>query len=335
MNNNNNQITIRKMASAFSDDEIEIEVPSKKFYENPDEYNFDDCKYSLLIVGPCGAGKSAFCNFLIKQKRFIESTGMMAGTEKTDYCKVQCKEGDHMLVVDCPGFCDPKKSHEEILSEIAKAAILCRGGMDAIGIVINPTNRFSESQKISYEQIELFGGNFWKHSFIIFNHEKKIQKKLKFNNADEYIEHVLNNPKCPAEFSKLLTKVENRFICVESSKRRKDEAYWSTTRDGLLAMIIQIQLNNEGLYINTVINQAKITYESLSEMWIEMRAQMESLRNEMSDQKDEIVQLQVQKESQSLYYDEQLDRLHEQYQVEIANYESTIRDLNKKKCMVM
>ena len=327
------------MASAFSDDEPEIEVHSKEFYNNPEEYNFDDCKYSLLIVGPCGAGKSAFCNFLIKEKKFNESTGMLAGTEKTAHCIFPCKDGA-MLVVDCPGFCDPKKSHEEILSEIGKAAILCRDGMDAIGIVIDPTTRFSESQKISYEQIELFGGNFWKHSFIIFNHEKKIQKKLKFNDAYEYINQVQKDPKCPAEFSKLLAKVENRFICVESSKRWKDEDYWGMIRDSLLAMIVQIQVNNEGLYINDFMKQAKMTYESLSQMWQEMRASMDSMRNQMDIQNEQITDLKVRKESQSSYYDEQFDRLNEQYQLQVLEYENKILELNrkvneKKKCKVM
>ena len=326
------------MASAFSDDEIENEISTKPFYENPKEYGFDDCKYSLLIVGPCGAGKSSFCNFLIKENRFKESTGLLAGTEKTDYCKVQCRDGN-MLVVDCPGFCDPKKSHEEILKEIAKAAILCRGGMDAIGIVIDPTNRFSESQKISYEQIELFGGNFWNHSFIIFNHEKKIQKKLKFNNVCDYINQIKGDSKCPPEFSKLLKKVDNRFICVESSKRRGDEEYWGIIRDSLLAMIVQTQLNNESLYMNKFTEQAKLTHECLIKMQIEMRDQMDVLRFEIGDQKEQIIDLETRRASQSLYYDEQFDRLNLQYQMEIAGYESRILELNNKinakKCSLM
>ena len=317
------------MASPFSYDEPEVEVHSKEFYNNLEEYNFDYCKYSLLIVGPCGAGKSAFCNFLMKEKIFTESTGMLAGTEKTAHCIFPCKDGA-MLVVDCPGFCDPKKSHEEILSEIGKAAILCRDGMDAIGIVIDPTTRFSESQKISYEQIELFGGNFWKHAFIIFNHEKKIQKKLKFNDAYEYINQVQKDPKCPAEFSKLLARVENRFICVESSKRWKDEDYWGFIRDKLLAMIVQIQINNEGLYINDFMKQGKMTYDSLSQMCQEMKASMDSMGNQMDIQNEQITDLKADKKNQTLFYEKQFDLIRTEYQSQIKGCEDKIQELGNK-----
>ena len=45
-----------------------------------------------------------------------------------------------MLEVGCPGFCDQKGSREEIMKEINKSGILCRDGMDAIGVVIDPTS---------------------------------------------------------------------------------------------------------------------------------------------------------------------------------------------------
>ncbi|KAI6653390.1 GTPase IMAP family member 1-like [Oopsacas minuta] len=314
------------MANAFPDDEIEV---ASKFYENPKEYDFKDCKYSLLIVGPCGAGKSAFCNFLLKEKRFAEAAGLLAGTEEAAHCTFHCKDGD-MLVVDCPGFCDPKRSHKEIMTEIGKAAILCRDGMDAIGIVIDPTTRFSETQKISYEQIELFGGEFWKHSFIIFNHEKKIQKKLKYNNASDYINKTMNDPKCPAEFAKLLNKVGKRFICVESSKKWNDEEYWGSIRDGLLAMVLQIKLNNEGSYVNCFMEHGKLTYNGLVGMWDEMRGEIDAMNKKIKEQDNHIWDLETERKKESTSYQDEIDQITEQFSMRVQLYEDQIAELNKK-----
>ena len=241
-----------------------------QFYHDPLRYNFEDSKYSLLIVGPSGAGKSAFCNFLLKEKRFTEAIGILAGTEKADYCRIPGKDGD-MLVVDCPGFCDPKRPHEEIMKEISKAAILCRNGMDAIGIVVDPTSRFTATNKVCCEQMELFGGNFWKHSFVIFNHEKEIQEVLGFNDAREYIHKILLSEECPAEFKTLLHKVENRFIFVESSQRWNDEKYRFEIRDSINQMILQVKnLNGSVPYMNCFIMKAKTNYFPFNCMWKEL-----------------------------------------------------------------
>ena len=161
-------------------------VYGKKCYD----YSFEECKHSLLIVGPTGAGKS-FCNFILGEKRFREAIGFIAGTGKADHCVIRSGIGD-MLVVDCPGFCDPKRTTDEIIIEISKAAILCRNGMHAIGIVIDPTSRFTDSQKNASQQIALFGGDFLNHSFIIFNHENEIL--IGFSDVNEYIDQTKNHP---------------------------------------------------------------------------------------------------------------------------------------------
>ncbi|KAI6653391.1 GTPase IMAP family member 1-like [Oopsacas minuta] len=324
------------MANVFPDDEREV---ASDFYENPNQYNFKDCKYSLLIVGPCGAGKSAFCNFLLKEKRFAEATGLLTGTEEAAHCIIHCKDGD-MLIVDCPGFCDPKRSHKEIMEEIGKAAILCRDGMDAIGIVIDPTTRFSETQKISYEQIELFGGEFWKHSFIIFTHEKKIQKKLQYNNASDYILQTLNDPKCPAEFAKLLNKVGKRFICVESSKRWNDEDYWGNIRDGVLAMVLQIKLNNEGSYVNCFMEHGKLTYDGLVGMCDEMRRQIDAMNKRIKEQDNHIWDLETERMKEIISYQASIDQITKQFVIKIQQYKDSIAKLNEKvhtkgRCIVM
>ena len=268
---------------------VEVEIDHTDFYENVKEYNFTDCKCSLLVVGPCGAGKSAFCNFLLKEKQFTEAMGFLAVTEKADYCIIPGIDGD-MLVVDCPGFCDPKRSHEEIMKEISKASILCRAGMDAVGIMIDPTSRFTETQKISYEQIDSIGGNFWKHAFIIFNREKKIEKS--FGNADEYIQGISKDPKCPAELKELLNKVDNRFIFVESKKRCGDEDYWCKIRDNLVAMIMQIKENNAGgLYMNTLMKYGQAAYKSLLEVSNTMAQTMGKMKVRMEKQNSQIMDL--------------------------------------------
>ena len=293
-------------------------VEASTFYDNVKEYNFTNCSNSLLIVGPCRAGKSAFCNFLLKEKRFTEAIGLLASTEKTDYCRIPGKDGD-MLVVDCPGFCYSKRPPDEIIEELCKAAILCREGMEAIGIVIDPTSRFNETQKISYEMIDSVGGNFWKHAFIIFNHEKKLEKN--FGNANEYIKQITKDVKCPAEFKELLNKVDNRYICVESTKQCGDEVYWSKLRDNLLAMIMQIKENNTGaVYTNSFMKYGQTAYISLLEL---------------QDRK-EVKNVHIPDEGKSTPIESrQLKELHG----ELAPYERTGHDLKdenmKQGCSVM
>ena len=313
---------------------FEIDIVQSKFYDNIREYNFPNCDKSLLIVGPSGAGKSAFCNFLLKEKRFTEAMGLLAGTETADYCTIPCKDGD-MLVVDCPGFCDPKRSHEEIMKEISKAAILCRNGMDAIGIVVDPTSRFTETQKISYEHIESIGGNFWKHAFIIFNRQKKLEKN--FGNANEYIQKIITDPKCPAEFKELLIKVENRYICVESTKRWDDDNYWSMIRDNLLAMLIQIKVNNEGAaYTNSFMEYGQTAYKSLAEFTQKMANTMEMMQERMEKQSFHILDLEKIRTDES----NQLKELQSKFGSMIVNYEGKMveilsKESKKSRCSVM
>ena len=285
-----------------------------RFYQDPKRYNFENLMSSLLIVGPSGAGKSAFCNFLLKEKRFTEALGLLAGTEVTDYCTVPCKDGD-MLVVDCPGFCDPKRSHGEILKEISKAAILCRNGMDAIGIVVDPTSRFTATNKICCEQMELFGGNFWKHSFVIFNHEKEIQEFLGFNDAKEYIYQILLSQDCPIEFKTLLNKVENRFIFIESSHRWHDEIYRLEIRESINQMILQVKKTNDDVpYLNCFSMKAGTNFFPFNCMWKELDA----VKNEQVS----------------------LEMKLKEYAALVTDYETEISTLNEKlnkdkKCVIL
>ena len=285
-----------------------------EFYRDPRRYNFEDTKLSLLIVGPSGAGKSAFCNFLLKEKRFTEAMGLFAGTEKADYCRIPGKDGE-MLVVDSPGFCDPKRSNEEILKEISKAAIMCRDGMDAIGIVIDPTSRFSATQRITFEQIEVFGGNFWRHSFVIFNHEKDIQEKLGFNDAREYIEKIPFSKECPVELKKLLEKVENRFICVESSQRWDEDQYRLEIRDSIHQMILKVKKFNGNIpYKNCFTIKGKMHFFPFNCMW-----------KEIDDMKDKHF-LSQQK------IEELLERVNE-YEAEISKLNNKLN--TEKRCRIL
>ena len=315
------------MAALFSDDEVEVK---SNFYENAKEYNFNDCNYSLLIVGPSGAGKSTFCNFLVQEKRFKEAAGMMAGTEEAAYFKYPHFD-ENVLVVDCPGFCDPKRPHEEILNEICKAAILCRDGVDAIAIVINPMDRFSESEKVSYEQIELFGGNFWKHSFILFSHEHKVKKKMEVNDAREYILKIQSDPNCPPQLTKLLNKVENRFMCVESSKRFKDTEYREKAFADIYAMILSMRECNKEAYVNTIMSKGKIAYDDLLHIKGEMDLMIDSMRFELDAQRNRLSEVEGRRCSESCYYTEKMDNLASDYEHRIIGFQSEIAELKNKK----
>ena len=250
-----------------------VEDKTKECYD----YNFDYCKHSLMVVGPTGAGKSAFCNFILGEKKFKEATGFMAGSGSVDHCVIPYGDGN-VLVVDCPGFCDPKRTPDEIMEEITKAAILCRGGMDAIGIVIDPMSRFTDTQKHACDQMELFGGEFWKHAFVIFNHEKDILEDFNLLDARERIDEIKNDPNCPEAFISFMEKIGNRFIFVESKKRWNDEVYRQRVMDNLLAVVLQLKENNNERYFNCFIENAKRKFDALSALNKTMFAEIASLK---------------------------------------------------------
>ena len=303
------------------------------FYENLKEYNFEHCKYSLLILGPCGSGKSALCNFLLKEKRFKEAFGFKAGTISAEHCVITSKEGD-MLVVDCPGFSDPKRTPDEIIIEISKAAILCRNGMHAIGIVIDPMSRFTDTQKNACQQIALFGGDFLNHSFIIFNHENEIIEKGGFSDVNEYIDQTKNDPDCPEAFISFMEQVGNRFISVESSQRWNDEAYRQTVKDSLVAMILQIKQNNEIIYSNRFTQNAKRKYEDFNGSTAElMKAQIESLAMGMNQQQEKRDELE-----QKVLYLEEVEKMRRKLSNDLFKEfarEIEIAKKDKQKCILM
>ena len=301
------------------------------FYENLNEYNFEHCKYSLLILGPSGSGKSALCNFLLKEKRFKEAFGFKAGTISAEHCVITSKEGD-MLVVDCPGFSDPKRTPDEIIIEISKAAILCRDGMHAIGIVIDPMSRFTDTQKNACQQIALFGGDFLNHSFIIFSHENEIIEKGGFSDVNEYIDQTKNDPDCPEAFISFMEQVGNRFISVESSQRWNDEAYRQTVKDSLVAMILQIKENNEIIYSNHFTQHARSKYEDFNGSTQVMKAKIESLATCMKLQQEKSY------ESESARNLEELERMRRKLSEDIKEFTremAEIRARENKKCKIM
>ena len=250
---------------------------------------------------------------------------------------VTCEEGG-MLVVDCPGFSDPKRTPDEIVNEISKAAILCRNGMHAIGIVIDPTSRFSDTQKNACHQIELFGGDFLNHSFIIFNHENDIIEKGGFPDASEYIGLMKNDPNCPEAFISFMEQVGNRFIFVESSKRWNDDTYLQKVKDSLVAMILQIRENNEILYSNRFTQHASIRYQDFNGTNEIMKAQIESLRMGMKLQQKKYDDLES---ARYLLCLGEIEKMRERLSDDIKEYKremAKIRDdkaRENNKCCVM
>ena len=158
--------------------------------------------------------------------------------------------------------------------------------MDAIGIVIDPTNRFTETQKQACEQMDLFGGKFWKYAFVIFNRENDILEDFDCSVGRAVIAQMMDDPDCPEAFISFMGKVESRFIFVESKKRRKDEDYRERVKDNLLAVVLQLKENNLGRYFNCFIEQAKVKFDTLSASRTTMEAEIVALKanNEKMEQ---------------------------------------------------
>ena len=220
---------------------------------------------SIFVIGTTGAGKSAFCNFLSNKKVFQEANGFASMTQTASSCEFKFKTED-VLIIDCPGFCDSKRPPEETHDELCKIGMIAKDGTDAVAIVVDSSERFSDNHRSALIQLEHMGGSLWEHAFLVFTRELKIQKEFGVEKGEDYIEKISSSEDCPPVLKEWLSKTKRRYLCVESKKKFQNEAYRNEKCTKIFSLIDQIRKDTKNVrYNNSIMIQGAKFFKQLSE----------------------------------------------------------------------
>ncbi|KAI6649448.1 Protein AIG1-like isoform X3 [Oopsacas minuta] len=220
------------------EDYFEIEKPS----------NYD---ISLLFIGATGAGKSTLCNFLVKSQFFEAKSSMKSVTNITKSYFFEFNE-KIFKVIDCPGFVDIDKETSKVLSEICRAGMLARDGLDAIVFVINGSDRFSDKRhQQAIHILNTLGDTFWKYSFIVFTHEAKMTDSQN-ESSESFLQSYIDSPGCSEIFIDIYKRVDKRYMKIElmSPEYSQSNEYWEKKVIELVDHISVINSMNKSIRFN-------------------------------------------------------------------------------------
>ena len=227
--------------------------------------SFTGFRRSIFMIGITGAGKSTFCNFLANKKIFEEASGFASKTQTVSSCEFRFKSED-VLIIDCPGFCDSKRPPEEMYDELCKAGMIAKMGTDAVAIVVNSMERFSDNHRNVLSQLEHMGGSLWEHAFLVFTREAKVVKEFGVKEGSEYIELMSLSKDCPPVLKEWLEKTKRRYVCVESKKKFQNEVYRNEKCIKIFRLIDQIRKETKNTrYNNSIMKQGAKFFKQLSE----------------------------------------------------------------------
>ena len=276
------------------DDPMEIHKLSEseqKFYDNFQEYK--GYKRSIFMIGITGSGKSTFCNFLANEKLFEEGSGFISKTQRAAACKFNFNSED-VLIIDCPGFCDSKRPAEDIQDEICKVGVMAKDGTDAVAIIVNSMERFSDNHRNVLNQLEYLGGSLWEHAFLVFTRECKVIKEFSVKSGEEYIEMISSCGECPPVLTEWLVKTQRRFVCVDSKKKFQNQPYRNEKCTQIFGIIDEIRRKTNNVrYSNSLMIQgskffrqftiARKSEEGMQKLAVQMEQQRREDKNKIEE----------------------------------------------------
>jgi GTP-binding protein EngB required for normal cell division len=202
-------------------------------------------KYTIIVIGCSGRGKSTFCNFLFREERFKTQVGgwgnAMSVKSEAQFGVIEDRAtGVELSVVDIPGYLathlrtdddeDLFADGEMVLEEFSNALMQVKDGIDAIFVTLRAGERVAKEEQLLMKFLDEL--RLWKHCVLLFTHGHRVGKDEN-ERYDEFYKSIRSKTfqdNCPV-LVKMYGKANNRFLIVESLNHKGDEKYYNSKLD--------------------------------------------------------------------------------------------------------
>ena len=236
---------------------------------------------SVVTVGVTGHGKSQFLNFLCKSdEKFAIPSGYSVGSCTKSVSKALFSVKDKTChLIDTPGLLDTH-THElfregnsiqdissiignDTESHLKDALLLAGETLNVFLFVYNPICKWTMEMEVAMNILEK--RILWDHTILILTHgldafSKKTEedafgkktKKDAFESKTEEdmlkeLEQYQGSSECPRGYKRLLDKIQNRIVIVESKHWRQDKSHYNEVMHQLLTCIDNISSKSQGI----------------------------------------------------------------------------------------
>lgn len=189
-------------------------------------------RFTIVLCGLTGAGKSAVANLLSGSNCFKEGNDFASVTAETS--KVDFEFGGQKFrIIDTPGFFDTTVTNDQISKSISNFSKFSNDGIDAVLIVTRKGRFTKENQEVSkFMECVLGKDALKKYGFLIVSHTIESQQNLK-----DGLEQLSTHNKG----RQMLNIVSNRVLPVQT------KSWWhrrSQRRTILEELVKQAHANN-------------------------------------------------------------------------------------------
>ncbi|KAJ8316291.1 hypothetical protein KUTeg_006305 [Tegillarca granosa] len=245
------------------------DIPSKQ-QKNQDcqckhNYGIESNEIRMIAIGKTGAGKSATANTIVGRNVF-ESKAQ--ATSLTTKCKMEiCNRFDRKFVyIDTPGIFDPRKTNEQVISEIAKCIGMTVPGPHVFLYVVSTLGTFTKEDQDAVQFFEdHFGTGVYKYLIVVFTRIDELDNDG--ISIDEFVKNV------PGKLKEILRLCDNRYVGFNNRlKGEESHLQVQLLLDKINSIII---LNDNQCFTNAI-------YNDVEEI---MRKRLDEIKNELEEKK--------------------------------------------------